>query len=99
MGFGFDETKNPLVEILFLQKIPTRNGIHLSATIYKPANKKEDLPAIMQMTPYGFDGQHGLGMFFAQNGYTLYLWMSEGEEILKGLTYHINLMGKTDMTQ
>ena len=69
-GFGFNETDTTDVEILFLQKIPTRDGINLSATIYKPANQKEALPAIMQMTPYGFDSQHGLGMFFAQNGYT-----------------------------
>ena len=69
-GFGFNITDTTDVKILFLQKIPTRDGINLSATIYKPANQKEALPAIMQMTPYGFDSQHGLGMFFAQNGYT-----------------------------
>lgn len=69
-GFGQEVKPDSEAKIMFLQKIPTRDGINLSATIYLPGNQKEALPAIMQMTPYGFDGQHGLGMFFAQNGYT-----------------------------
>ena len=39
LGFGFNESDSQDVEILFLQKIPTRDGIALSAAIYKPADQ------------------------------------------------------------
>ena len=68
-GFGSNEADSLDVDILYLQKIPTRDGITLSATIYKPANQKEALPAIMGLTPYTFDTYHEDGMFLARNGY------------------------------
>ena len=71
LGFGFNESDSQDVEILFLQKIPTRDGIALSAAIYKPADQNEALPAIMTLTPYTADDYHDKGMFFARNGYVL----------------------------
>jgi len=69
LGFGFDVADTIDAEILFYQKIPTRDGTSLSATVWKPANQKEALPAVMNLTPYGFDRNHDAGMFFQRNGY------------------------------
>ena len=69
LGFGFNETDTIDVDIFFFQKIPTRDGILLSATVYKPNDQKEALPAIMGLTPYTFDSYHEDGMFLARNGY------------------------------
>ena len=69
LGFGFNKADSIDVDILLFQKIPTRDGISLSATVYKPADQKEALPAVMNLTPYCSDRHHESGMFFARNGY------------------------------
>jgi hypothetical protein len=51
-----------------LVSIPTRDGIHLSATLYRPVQTKEALPVIFQFTPYPDDGSPS-GSYFAAHGY------------------------------
>ncbi len=50
-------------------KIPLRDGVKLNATLYKPQDLKEPVPAIFTFTPYISDTYHERGMFFARNGY------------------------------
>lgn len=66
---GAEETKGTGVEILLQQRIPLKDGIHLSATIYKPADMKKPLPAIFSLTPYIADEGQTRGIYFAKNGY------------------------------
>ena len=46
------------VEIKVDQKIPMRDGVQLSAIIWKPTNQQEPLPVVFVMTPYIADGDH-----------------------------------------
>ena len=53
-------------------RIPMRDGIHLTATIYKPGGN-EKLPVLFVMTPYIADHDHGRAMYFSQHGYVFAL--------------------------
>ncbi len=57
------------VAIEFFIKIPMRDGIHLSATLYLPTELKEPRPAIFAMTPYIADREHPEAIYFARHGY------------------------------
>jgi uncharacterized protein len=57
------------VNIKWGQKVITRDGTKLSATIYLPENQNDKLPVIFTFTPYNSDSYHDRGMFFAKNGY------------------------------
>jgi len=57
------------IEVLFRQKVPMRDGINLSANIFKPINIPEPLPAIIVLTPYNNDHNTKRGIYFATNGY------------------------------
>jgi uncharacterized protein len=50
-------------------KIPLRDGVHLNATVYKPANLKEPRPCLFTLTPYIGQSYHDRGMYFASHGY------------------------------
>jgi putative CocE/NonD family hydrolase len=53
------------------QKIPMRDGTHLSSFIWKPSGTNEPLPAICVLTPYGAERIHRDGKYFAENGYVV----------------------------
>ncbi len=61
--------ENAGVDLLWGVKIPMRDGVPLSATVYKPHNQKEPLPVIFTLTPYIADSYEDRAMYFAQNGY------------------------------
>jgi putative CocE/NonD family hydrolase len=50
-------------------KIPLRDGVHLNATLYKPADLKEPRPCLFTLTPYVGQNYHDRGMYFAEHGY------------------------------
>lgn len=50
-------------------KIPMRDGVDLSGTIFLPADQKEPLPVILLLTPYVADSYSDVGVYFAQHGY------------------------------
>lgn len=50
-------------------KIPMRDGVRLSGTVYRAADQKEPLPVILTMTPYIAAHAAKQGNYFAQNGY------------------------------
>lgn len=57
------------VELMYGVRVPMKDGITLSATIYKPRHQAAPLPVIFWMTPYIADLSHARGMYFARNGY------------------------------
>jgi|SRR5579872_311022 len=50
-------------------KIPLRDGVHLSATVYTPREQKSPAPCIFTLTPYIAQSYHDRGVYFAAHGY------------------------------
>ena len=50
-------------------KIPLRDGVKLSATVYTPQDRKAPAPCIFTLTPYIAQSYHDRGMYFAAHGY------------------------------
>jgi putative CocE/NonD family hydrolase len=50
-------------------RIPLRDGVHLNATAYLPANQEAPRPCIFTLTPYIAQSYHDRGMYFAAHGY------------------------------
>jgi putative CocE/NonD family hydrolase len=59
----------PAVQILWDQKIAMRDGVQLSATIYRDAKQSKKLPVIVVLTPYIADEVATTAAYFAQHGY------------------------------
>ncbi|WP_340073707.1 CocE/NonD family hydrolase [Leptobacterium sp. I13] len=57
------------IQVSYYQKVPMRDGINLSANVFKPKDLKEPLPAIMVLTPYNNDHNTERGIYFSTNGY------------------------------
>lgn len=57
------------VQITWSQKIPMRDGVKLSATIYRDPKQTKPVPAIVMLTPYIETHAAKQGVHFAQNGY------------------------------
>src|SRR5947207_11572445 len=45
----------PKVDLSLGVKIPVRDGVQLNATVYRPANVDQAVPAIVHITPYASD--------------------------------------------
>jgi putative CocE/NonD family hydrolase len=50
-------------------KIPLRDGVKLSATVYTPRQQKEPAPCVFTLTPYISQSYHDRGVYFAAHGY------------------------------
>ena len=50
-------------------KIPLRDGVRLSGTLYRPAHQSESRPCVFTLTPYIAQTYHDRGIFFAAHGY------------------------------
>ena len=50
-------------------KIPLRDGVHLSATVYTPRGQKAPAPCVFTLTPYIAQSYHDRGVYFAAHGY------------------------------
>ena len=57
------------IRITWDQKVPTRDGLNLSATIYRDPAQTKPLPAILTMTPYIAEHAAKQGNYFAKRGY------------------------------
>ena len=60
----------PRFSIRRLIKVPMRDGVELSATVYLPSEQVNPCPTIVVITPYIADSKHGDGGYFAKNGFT-----------------------------
>jgi putative CocE/NonD family hydrolase len=50
-------------------RVPMRDGVHLNATIFRPAGQKGPLPVIFTLTPYIGDSYEDRAIYFARHGY------------------------------
>ena len=50
-------------------KIPLRDGVHLNATLFRPAGAVTPLPVIFKLTPYPDDALDANGYTFANSGF------------------------------
>jgi putative CocE/NonD family hydrolase len=57
------------VRVTWDEKVPMRDGVKLSATIYRDPTQLKPLPVILTMTPYIAEHAAKQGAYFAQNGY------------------------------
>lgn len=57
------------IQIGWDQKIAMRDGVRLSAVIYRDPKQTKPVPAIVTMTPYIAEGATNMGLYFAQHGY------------------------------
>jgi uncharacterized protein len=57
------------VDFHWNQKIPLRDGVQLSATVYTPRGQKAPAPCIFTLTPYITQSYHDRGIYFAAHGY------------------------------
>jgi putative CocE/NonD family hydrolase len=57
-----------LFDIRWGVKIPLRDGILLSATLYAPGIEQGASPCVLMMTPYIADSHHERGVYFAMHG-------------------------------
>jgi putative CocE/NonD family hydrolase len=57
------------VEFRWDQKIPLRDGVRLSASVYTPRNQKAPAPCLFTLTPYIAQSYHDRGIYFAAHGY------------------------------
>ena len=64
-----EKTQRNAVRIQWGARIPMRDGVHLSATLYLPEPLVAARPAIFTLTPYIAQTYHDRGMYFAAQGY------------------------------
>ena len=57
------------VDVHWDVRIPLRDGIHLSALLYRPREPGRQCPAIVTLTPYVAQTFHDIGLYFAARGY------------------------------
>jgi putative CocE/NonD family hydrolase len=57
------------VDLQWGVRVPLRDGVELSATVFRPAGQKEPLPVIFTLTPYVADSYQDRAMYFARHGY------------------------------
>jgi uncharacterized protein len=64
-------TPSPDVRIEFDRRVPMRDGVALSADVYRPAHATDPLPVILSRTPYlkGTPDTLTAGQYFAAHGY------------------------------
>jgi predicted acyl esterase len=76
------------VKIIIGARIPMRDGVTLSANIFRP-DKPGKFPVIVLRTPYGKNSpsQFGFGRHFAENGYVYIVQDSRGRHDSDG-TFH-----------
>jgi putative CocE/NonD family hydrolase len=73
------------IQLVWDQKIPARDGVKLSAVIWKPRVVKEPLPAIVTITPYGAQRTQVQATFFAKHGYVVVAVDSRGRGNSEGV--------------
>jgi len=57
------------VELTWGVRIPLRDGVRLSATLYRPRRAAGPVPALFRLNPYTPDGYHREAMDLARHGY------------------------------
>jgi putative CocE/NonD family hydrolase len=66
------------IQVTWDEKIAMRDGVKLSATIYRDPKQTKPLPVIVTLTPYIAEHTAKQGIYFAQNGYVFVAMDSRG---------------------
>jgi uncharacterized protein len=66
---SYARSPHPDVELQWGLRIPLHDGLHLSATLYSPAQQTEPRPVIFILTPYIAQTYHEYALYFATHGY------------------------------
>lgn len=66
-------TDSAQVDLIWGVRIPMRDKVSLSATVYKPKGVTIPLPVIFTLTPYTADSYHERALYFAKHGYVFVL--------------------------
>jgi putative CocE/NonD family hydrolase len=82
--------------IKFNQKIPMRDGVHLSATILFPSPKKEPLPALFVFTPYSKDRVLPQAQYFTKKDYIVVVADIRGRGDSEGSTLFLDTLNGKD---
>ncbi len=56
------------VDVTFQTRLKLRDGVELSATVYRPRGVAERRPCVFELTPYIADSYHDRGRYFAAHG-------------------------------
>jgi putative CocE/NonD family hydrolase len=56
------------VDLTFQTRLTLRDGVQLSATVYRPRGATDARPCVFELTPYIADSYHDRGMYFASHG-------------------------------
>src|SRR2546425_8473886 len=57
------------IYMLWVDKVPARDGVKLNATVFTQHGQKEPLPVIFTFTPYIGDSYTDRAVYFAKHGY------------------------------
>jgi uncharacterized protein len=66
------------IDMIWAFKIPMRDGVRLSGTVFKPSGQKEPLPVIFTLTPYIADSYQERASYFSKHGYVFVLVDARG---------------------
>jgi putative CocE/NonD family hydrolase len=72
------------MDLIWAFKIPTRDGVRLNGTVFKPSGQKEPLPVIFTLTPYIADSYQERASYFAKHGYVFVLVDARGRGSSEG---------------
>lgn len=61
------------IDMLWGVRVPLRDGVHLSATVFKPKTMPAPLPVVFTLTPYIADSYQDRASYFARHGYVFAL--------------------------
>jgi putative CocE/NonD family hydrolase len=68
----------PPISLRLQVKVPLRNGLHLSATVYHLDDETGPRPCVLMLTPYVADTHHSLGVYFSKHGLPVAIVDSRG---------------------
>ena len=73
------------IDYSFDVRIRMRDGVELSALLYRPAGVKERVPVVFMRTPYIADAYHKYGTYFAARGYAVAIVDARGRGNSQGV--------------
>lgn len=73
-----DPVSRTPVQLTWDQKIPMRDGVKLSAVVYRDPRQTQRVPVILTMTPYMAEGAMKMAQYLAQRGYVFVAIDSRG---------------------
>jgi hypothetical protein len=83
----FEPGQGASAELMFLVRIPMRDGLHLAANIFLPRQRTAPVPALVELTPYSRDTATADGNRFAHAGFAYVVADCRGRGDSEGVFY------------